>query len=135
MTNLSDVQAMLLSAATQRESGSLLPAPNGLTNVGARITKAVVALMKRGFAEERETSEAGAVHRDDGERLFGVLVTATEVRRVRSVRRCVDKERGPTSACDALNVFRVETQATCRPRIRCSDRPRSTWRVSSRVLG
>lgn len=75
MTNLSDIQRILLSAATQRADGSLLPAPDTLTNVGARITKALAALVKHELAEERETNDAARVVRDEGHRLVGVFIT------------------------------------------------------------
>lgn len=76
MTKLSDIQAMLLAAAAQRPDGSLLPAPPTLTNVGARITKAVAALVKHGLAQERESNDPACVAREDGEHMLGVFITA-----------------------------------------------------------
>ena len=46
MTSLSDTQAILLSTASQRENGSLLPYPASL-KPGGGTTKALDVLMKR----------------------------------------------------------------------------------------
>ena len=46
MTKLSDTQAILLSAATQRADGNLLPLPGSLR--GGVATKVVAALLARG---------------------------------------------------------------------------------------
>ena len=75
MTKLSDTQAFLLSAASQRESGSILPLPSTMSASGGT-TKAVGALISRGLAEQRETSDANAVHRVDGDIRWGVFLTA-----------------------------------------------------------
>jgi len=71
---LGDTHMILLSTASQRENGSLLPLPSGMT--GARVTKALAALAKNGLAEERETGEAEAISRTDGDLRFGVFITA-----------------------------------------------------------
>jgi hypothetical protein len=53
MTKLSDTQAVILSAAAQREDGNVLPLPGSLR--GGAATKVVGALLKRGLVEERMT--------------------------------------------------------------------------------
>lgn len=75
MTKLSDTQSILLSSASQRGDGSILPLPTTLSGSGG-ITKAVNALITRGYAEERETGDAPAVHRIDGDIRWGVFITA-----------------------------------------------------------
>ena len=50
MSNLSDAQAMVLSAASQRRDGNLLPLPGSLR--GGAAAKVVAALLARGFAEQ-----------------------------------------------------------------------------------
>ena len=75
MTTLSDTQAILLSTASQRESGSILPLPACL-KPGGGTSKAVDALLTRGLAEERETDDASAMRRTDGDLRFGVFITA-----------------------------------------------------------
>lgn len=75
MIELSDTQAVLLSNASQRESGSLLPLPASL-KAGGGTTKAMAVLIKHGFAEERETTNAAAVRRTDGDQRLGLFLTA-----------------------------------------------------------
>ena len=74
MSNLSDTQCILLSSASQRDDGSIYPLPSTL-KPGGGTTKAVEALVTRGFAEERETSSADAVRRADGDVRYGVFIT------------------------------------------------------------
>ena len=75
MTKLNDLQTIMLSTATQRDSGSLFPTPDNLANAGTRLTKAIADLIRRGLAEERETSDATTTHRADGDLAFGVFIT------------------------------------------------------------
>ena len=75
MTNLTDTQAILLSTAAQRENGGLLPLPASL-KPGGGASKAMNALITRGFAEERETGETAATWRTDDDRRFGLFLTA-----------------------------------------------------------
>lgn len=75
MPKLNDTQLILLSAAARRPSGSLMPLPETIANGGDRATKAITALVKQGFVEERETSDVISVHRDDGDIRFGVFIT------------------------------------------------------------
>jgi hypothetical protein len=74
MPKLNDTQLVLLSSAAQRDGGSLLPLPGAL-EAGARVTKAIVTLVEKGLAAERETTDAAAVHRTDGDLRFGVFAT------------------------------------------------------------
>lgn len=72
---LSDLQLILLTTACQREDGSLLPPPDSLSAQGARIKKAVAALLKRQLAEEVDVSVGDRAWRIDGERQIGVMIT------------------------------------------------------------
>lgn len=74
MTKLSNTQAILLSTAAQRDSLSILPLPATVKASGAG--KAIAALIKQGFAEERETTDPTAAHRTDGDARYGVFATA-----------------------------------------------------------
>ena len=71
---LNDTHMILLSTASQRDSGSLLPLPDG--TAGARAIKAVAALAKSGLAKERKTADTDATIRTDGDLRFGVFITA-----------------------------------------------------------
>jgi hypothetical protein len=75
MAKLSDTQSILLSTASQRENGSLLPLPASIKPSGGT-AKAMSALLKRGLTEERETSDADTVHRTNGDVRYGVFLTA-----------------------------------------------------------
>ena len=50
MNKLSDIQLILLTTASQRDDGSLLPPPESLGAAGTRIHRSVAALLKRGYA-------------------------------------------------------------------------------------
>jgi hypothetical protein len=75
MTKLTDLDSILLSTAAQRDTGSLLPAPESVSSPGARLTKAIAGLVKRGFAEERETSDKLSTYRVDGDVAYGLYIT------------------------------------------------------------
>lgn len=75
MPNLTDLQSILLSTASQRDDRSLFPVPDAAGSTGARLTKALASLIKRGLAEERETNNSEAVHRTDGDLTFGLFIT------------------------------------------------------------
>jgi hypothetical protein len=75
MAKLSDTQSILLSTASQRENGSLLPLPASIKPSGGT-AKAMSALLMRGLTEERETSDADTVHRTNGDVRYGVFLTA-----------------------------------------------------------
>ncbi|KKC24575.1 DUF3489 domain-containing protein [Sphingomonas sp. SRS2] len=75
MTKLTDIQLVLLTSACQREDGSLLPPPKSLGAQAGRIRKAVEALIKNGFAIEREGMSAMQAWRSDGDLTIGVVIT------------------------------------------------------------
>jgi hypothetical protein len=75
MTKLNDTQLILLSSAAARDEGSIFPLTASLADAGARATKAMFTLLKNGLVEERETSDAGAVHRTDGDLSFGLFLS------------------------------------------------------------
>lgn len=75
MTKLTDTQAILLSTAARRDGGHLLPPPETLETISARLRKAVATLIKRDLAREVDTSDAGAAWREEGERRFGAVIT------------------------------------------------------------
>ncbi len=74
MTKLSDTQRILLSSATQRENGSLLPLP-ATVKPGGGTAKAIAALMRQGFADEQETDDPAAVNWVDGDINHGIFIT------------------------------------------------------------
>ena len=75
MTKLTDIQLMLLTTASQRADGSLLPPPESLEGQVARIRKAVAALIKRGLAIEVDVPMVAAAWRSEDDRRNGVVIT------------------------------------------------------------
>lgn len=75
MPKLTDTQAILLSTASQRENGSLLPAPETLTGEPSRISASTAVLIKRGLAELVEDVAPDRAYRSDGDRHLGAVIT------------------------------------------------------------
>lgn len=75
MTNLTDTQSILLSAASQRDDGSVLPLPASI-KPGGGTAKALTSLLKRGLVEERVTDDADIVHRAEGDARYGMFLSA-----------------------------------------------------------
>jgi hypothetical protein len=76
MAKLSDTQIILLSTASQRADGNLLPPADSVREAGARIRKSVAALLKRGFAEEVEVTAPDRTWREENERRIGLVITS-----------------------------------------------------------
>jgi hypothetical protein len=74
MPKLTDIQAVLLSTAAQRDKDSLYPLPDQLSD-GARLTKALAGLLRAGFAEERGTTVESEVYRAEGDTRMGLYAT------------------------------------------------------------
>jgi hypothetical protein len=75
MPKLNDTQSLLLAHAANSATGSFLPLPDSHIKGGARVTKALTQLLGAGLAEERETSDAPATYRADGDLRFGLFIT------------------------------------------------------------
>jgi hypothetical protein len=77
MTNnkLNDLQLVLLSAAAQREDGSLLPPPDHLAEQAGRIRKVIPPLIKRSLVEESPTDDVTKVWREEGEERLALSIT------------------------------------------------------------
>jgi len=75
MTKLNDVQLILLSNASQREDGNVLPLPGSVVAAEAKTQKAITALLKRKLLAEAPVPVAGAAWRRDGDDAFGLFIT------------------------------------------------------------
>ena len=95
MPKLTDTQLILLSAAAQRADGSLLPHPPTLAATPADTDKAIAQLVKRGLVEERNATDAGNAHRDDGERSCGMFITEAGKAAIGIVDEDPDPAAGP----------------------------------------
>jgi hypothetical protein len=115
MPKLSDTQAILLTHAAQNDTASLYPLPPTLRR-GGGIIKAIAALVSAGYADERETHDAGAVHRTDGDLRYGIFATAAGL----AAMGIVDGEQGdaaqpspePPTAASTLAMPRVTKAST-----------------------
>lgn len=76
MTNLSDTQTLLLSAAAARETLALYPIPDGVQARGAALDKAIAALVKRGLvAEQPATAEKAACRTEHNGTAVSLAIT------------------------------------------------------------
>ena len=73
---LSDLQLVLLSAAAQRDDGSLLPPPDSIGERTPAVDKAIKSLLRRDLAAELDTSDVNGSLPTDRDRLVGVRITA-----------------------------------------------------------
>ncbi len=71
---LDDLQLILLATALKRENGSVMPLPDQIDP--ARLDKAVPPLLRRGLIEEVGTTDRKQRWREDGDQLFGLVITA-----------------------------------------------------------
>jgi hypothetical protein len=74
MPKLNDTQLVLLTTASQREDGSILPAPDTLTSPPAQIRKALQALTKKGLVNEVEVRTPEVCWREEDDRRLGLAI-------------------------------------------------------------
>lgn len=73
---LTDTQSILLSSASQRDSGSIFPLPDTITAGPGPIAKSLKTMAKLGLVEERETIVPAEVSRIDGTTRHAMYITA-----------------------------------------------------------
>ena len=73
---LNDLQLVLLSTASQRDDGRLLPPPDSIGDRTPAVDKAIKSLLRRGLAAEPDTSDIGDPSPADRDRMIGVRITA-----------------------------------------------------------
>ena len=106
MKKLSDAHTILLSSASQRDGGNLLPLPKTLTNVAAA-SKAIAALLASGLAEEREASAPEAFHREDGNERYGVFITANGLKAIGLGAVAGDQTEQPAATVPVVRVSKA----------------------------
>ena len=74
-TRLSDLQLILLSNASRRENGSLLPPPPNFADDTDRVAKAIPLLLKRLLIEEAPISDMRLVWRGEDQQPMGIFIT------------------------------------------------------------
>lgn len=72
---LDDLHLVLLTAAAQRETGSLLPAPESIASQDSRIRKTVPGLLRRGMVVEVPVIDAAIAWREEEGRPVGLVIT------------------------------------------------------------
>lgn len=72
---LNDTQLILLTTASQRDNGSLMPLPDTLADAADRASKAIAVLVKKVLAEEGPVSEPTFAWREEDGKLIGVRIT------------------------------------------------------------
>jgi hypothetical protein len=75
MTKLTDIQTILLSSASQRADGSLLPPPDVLGAATDRIYKAIAGLIRRIYVNEVAVVATEYAWRVDGGQHYGAVIT------------------------------------------------------------
>lgn len=75
MTKLSDMQLILLTTASQRSDGSLLPPAESISDAGDRLQKAFAGLLKRSMIAEKVITARAPSWREDGDARFGLTIT------------------------------------------------------------
>jgi hypothetical protein len=66
MTKLNDTQAVILSAAAQRDDGAVLPLPDSLKIKGGAVDKVLGSLKARGLVEHQGVSRGATTRRRSG---------------------------------------------------------------------
>lgn len=74
-SNLDDIQLLLLSVATTRPDGSLIPPSDALGELSDRIRKAISGLLRRKLAAETDVTAVAQSWCSDGDRLIGIVIT------------------------------------------------------------
>jgi hypothetical protein len=73
---LSDLQLILLSTASQRDDGNLLPLPDSARPDKSRTDRAISVLLAGGFVEEVEAVDSAHFWREVGDQRLVVSITA-----------------------------------------------------------
>lgn len=75
MAKLSDIQILLLTTASTREDGSVLPPSDLLGELSTSVRKAIDGLLRRKLVEEVPTQSSDQVWRNEGEQQIGLTIT------------------------------------------------------------
>jgi len=78
MPKLTDTQLIILSAAGQRDDGTVLPLPKSLKLRGGTVSQFLKRLLKKGLLDEQTTGHSAAAWREkkDGQRVALVITDA-----------------------------------------------------------
>lgn len=99
-TKLSDMQRILLSAASQREDAHVLPLPETLKGKEGPSKPALAALLKKGLISETHTKNPAQQWREDGDHRMGLVITASGLAAIGAADGPADKI-GPVTSSQA----------------------------------
>ena len=74
MTKLNDTQLVLLTSASKRDSGNILPFPDSLTSKPPQIRTAIARLIDCGLVDEVEVPISEPCWREEDERRLGLIL-------------------------------------------------------------
>lgn len=115
---LNDTHLILLTAASRRENGSLLPLPESLVDAADRVQKAITGLLKNGLVEQGEVATAADAWRQEGDTHVGVRITSAGLQAIGIERDDADAPEPPargvrvTKADSVLAMLRRDEGAT-----------------------
>lgn len=72
---LNDLQLIVLSTASQRDDGSVLPPAESIAKDEKRVSAAIPQLLKRGFIEEVPIKDRRLAWREEAEQAIGLAIT------------------------------------------------------------
>lgn len=109
MTKLTDLQSILLSTASRRSTGQLLPAAESVTTAPDRVTQAIGSLLKRSLVEEVLVSAPDQTWRVAYDQRYGVVVNDAG-------RRAIGVEPEGSGGADGGSLAQTDTPAPSSPR-------------------
>jgi hypothetical protein len=95
---LNDLQLILLSTASQRESACLLPYPDQLTAAEASIRKAAETLLKCGLVQESPTRDAKLLWRTENDEVLTLIITEAGLQAIGADGGAVQAAEAPAPA-------------------------------------
>lgn len=105
---LNDIHLILLTTASQRENGSLIPLPDSLGDATDRVRKAIAALLKNGLVEEGEIASVTDAWRQEGDKHVGVRITSAGLEAIGIDPECsTDAQQAPATSAHPTKTDRV----------------------------
>lgn len=114
MPKLNDTQLVILSAAVQRDDGTVLPLPKSLKIKGAALTKTLDGMRKKGLLEEKPAAKDAQAWRegDDGRRMMLVITDAG----LKAIEGAPTDERSKKPASAKARPKRTQKTAASNPK-------------------
>lgn len=98
MSQLTDIQLVILSAAAAREDRAVLPLPETLTLNKMSLTTVINSLLKRGLIAEEPAAVGRLVWREEGDQRFRLVITTTGLQTIGVEAQDIDALPSPVVA-------------------------------------